>query len=414
MPLFNLLERMAKSGETTARVMYGCGGWAAHSCTDIWADTAPADRWMPATIWPLGGAWLCYHIWEHYRFVGNVDFLRRMLPILRGCVEFLVDFLVENGTGTYLTTNPSVSPENSFLDSKGQKGVLCEGSTIDIQIVDAILGVFESAMGELGLTDNLLERAGRTRARLPPMKISDSGYLQEWPIDYEEVEPGHRHTSHLWALYPGKAINPVESPELAAASGVVLRRRAQHGGGHTGWSRAWLINLHARLFEGEECKMHLDQLLAKSTLPNLLDSHPPFQIDGNFGGGAGIVEMLIQSHEPGMIRLLPACPNDWSGMIRGVRARGGFELEYNWENGRLEGDVKIVSNLGERAVVCFPWREWIKEDGDQRPRASQNQHFVKFEIESSMGACCSTREIFRWKLASSSFPTCDPCPRGSP
>jgi len=359
-PLFELLERLAESGEKTARVMYGCRGWAAHSCTDIWADTAPVDRWMPATIWPLGGAWLCYHIWEHFRFVGQSQFLQRMFPILEGCVLFILDFLVEDETGNHLLTSPSVSPENSFLDSQGQKGVLCEGSTVDIQIIDAILDAFQSAANELAIDSEILELAKVSRKRLPPMKISPSGYLQEWARDYAEVEPGHRHTSHLWALYPGRAITPTQTPELAAACGVVLRRRAENGGGHTGWSRAWLINLHARLFEAEECEKHLNRLLAESTLPNLLDSHPPFQIDGNFGGSAGIVEMLIQSHEPGLIRLLPACPTHWTGKIRGVRARDGFELDFSWKDGLIIDEVKISSSLGKRVIILLPGENEVK------------------------------------------------------
>ncbi|OQE28673.1 hypothetical protein PENSTE_c003G10304 [Penicillium steckii] len=363
-PLFELLERLAKSGEKTARVMYGCRGWTAHSCTDIWADTAPVDRWMPATIWPLGGAWLCYHIWEHFRFAGESQFLRRMFPILEGCVLFILDFLMEDKTGNYLLTNPSVSPENSFLDSQGQKGVLCEGSTVDIQIIDAVLGAFESVANELAVNSEITERARVSRQRLLPMKISPSGYLQEWATDYTEVEPGHRHTSHLWALYPGNAINPTRTPDLAVACGVVLRRRAENGGGHTGWSRAWLINLHARLFEAEECERHLNRLLAESTLPNLLDSHPPFQIDGNFGGSAGIVEMLVQSHEPGLIRLLPACPKGWTGNIRGVRARDGFELEFIWENGRIIDEVKIFSSFGKKVMILFPGEDEFKLEID--------------------------------------------------
>ncbi|KAJ5174412.1 Alpha-L-fucosidase [Penicillium canariense] len=354
-PLFSLLERMAETGKATARVMYGCRGWTAHSCTDIWADTSPVDRWMPATIWPLGGAWLCYHIWEHFQFTRDHACLRKMFPVLRGCVEFLLDFLIEDASGEYLVTNPSVSPENSFYDLQGQKGVLCEGSTVDNQIVDAILGAFESSTEQLGISDSLLPSVHATRGRLPPMKISDSGYLQEWAVDYAEVEPGHRHTSHLWALYPGNAIIPAKEPDLAHACGVVLRRRAEHGGGHTGWSRAWLVNLHARLFEAEECSKHLDLLFAQSTLPNLLDSHPPFQIDGNFGGGAGIIEMLIQSHEPGLIRLLPACPKDWKGAIRGVRARGGVELNFSWDARSLLSLTAIIPKSGGLFTICFPY-----------------------------------------------------------
>jgi hypothetical protein len=307
---------------------------------------------MPASIWPLGGAWLCYHIWEHYQFTRDEAFLRRMHPVLRGCVEFLLDFLIEDSKGEYLTTSPSVSPENSFYDHEGQKGVLCEGSTIDIQIIDAILSAFESCTETLSVEDTLLLVVQNARKRLPPMQISTGGYLQEWASDYAEVEPGHRHTSHLWALHPGNAITPTQTPELADACGVVLRRRAEHGGGHTGWSRAWLINLHARLFETEECSKHLDLLLARSTLPNLLDSHPPFQIDGNFGGGAGIIEMLVQS-QPGVIRLLPACPRGWTGSIRGVRARGGFVLQFSWENGRVIGVITVKSECGEKTVIYF-------------------------------------------------------------
>ncbi|KAJ5419194.1 uncharacterized protein N7487_002744 [Penicillium crustosum] len=352
-PLFDLLERMVEPGKVTARIMYGCRGWTAHSNTDIWADTAPVDRWMPASIWPLGGAWLCYHIWDHFQFTCDEGFLRRMFPTLRGCVEFLLDFLVKDANGEYLVTSPSASPENSFYDHKGQKGVLCEGSTIDIQIIDAILGAFQSCAKRLDLDDALLPAVQATKSRLPPMQISPAGYLQEWATDYAEVEPGHRHTSHLWALHPGNAITPTQTPKLAEACGVVLRRRAEHGGGHTGWSRAWLINLHARLLEADECSRHLDLLLSRSTLSNLLDSHPPFQIDGNFGGGAGIIEMLVQSHESGVIRILPACPMDWTGSIRGVRARGGFELQFNFENGRVVGELTIISERGETVLVYY-------------------------------------------------------------
>ncbi|KUM64673.1 hypothetical protein ACN42_g2431 [Penicillium freii] len=352
-PLFDLLERMAGPGKATARIMYGCRGWTAHSNTDIWADTAPVDRWMPASIWPLGGAWLCYHIWDHFQYSCDEGFLRRMFPTLRGCVEFLLDFLVEDVNGVYLVTSPSASLENSFFDHRGEKGVLCEGSTIDIQIIDAILGAFQSCANRLDLDDALLPAVQATKSRLAPMQISPAGYLQEWANDYAEVEPGHRHTSHLWALHPGNAITPTQTPRLAEACGVVLRRRAEHGGGHTGWSRAWLLNLHARLLEADECSRHLDLLLSRSTLSNLLDSHPPFQIDGNFGGGAGIVEMLVQSHESGVIRILPACPMDWTGSIRGVRARGGFELQFNFENGRVIGEMTIISERGETVVVYF-------------------------------------------------------------
>ncbi|BCS22189.1 glycoside hydrolase family 95 protein [Aspergillus puulaauensis] len=355
-PLFALLERLAATGAETARKMYGCRGWTVHHNTDLWADTGPVDRWMPATLWPLGGAWLCTHIWEHYLFSGDRRFLRRILPVLIGCVEFLLDYLVYDASGQYKVTNPSLSPENTFRDEKGNAGILCEGSTIDIQLVRAVLEAFVAALRVLDVTENkLLLEVRDTLRRLPPLRIGSAGQLQEWMVDYEELEPGHRHVSHLWALYPGYDINLVTTPELAKSCAVTLKRRQSAGGGHTGWSRAWLLNLQARLRDADECANHIEQLLAKSTLPNLLDTHPPFQIDGNFGGGAGILEMLVQSHEDGKIRLLPACPPIWkSGRLRGVRARGGFELEFGWEDGAICGPVIVKSELGLRAIVQYP------------------------------------------------------------
>ncbi|KKK17471.1 hypothetical protein ARAM_005164 [Aspergillus rambellii] len=331
-PLFALLERVAAAGTETARKMYGCRGWTVHHNTDIWADTAPVDRWMPATPWPLGGAWLCFHIWDHYRFTGDRALLARMFPVLRGCVEFLLDFLVDDAT-----------------DENGNPGVLCEGSTIDIQLIRALLNAFISGITVLDLAeDELLPSVHETLSRLPPMRIGSAGQLQEWMADYGEAEPGHRHVSHLWALYPGWDINLGTTPDLAKACAITIQRRQAAGGGHTGWSRAWLLCLHARLGAADECAKHLELLLAQSTLPNLLDTHPPFQIDGNFGAGAGILEMLVQSHE-GVIRLLPACPDEWrTGKIRGVRARGGFELDFGWKEGEIWGPVIVKSELGLR------------------------------------------------------------------
>lgn len=277
-----------------------------------------------------------------------------MFPILRGCISFLVEFLVVDVTGKYLVTSPSLSPENTFLDANKEQGVLCEGSTIDIQIIDAVFDAFLHSVTELEISDDLMSIVQEKRNRLPPMSVGTFGQLCEWQEDYSEHEPGHRHTSHLWGLHPGNSITASKVPELTAASAVVLKRRAENGGGHTGWSRAWLINLHARLGDAEGCLEHIHKLLKDSTLPNMLDNHPPFQIDGNFGGTAGILEMLIQSHQ-GYIQLLPACPRSWSsGSLSGVRARGGFELDFEWNDGKIIEPVSVRSMLGKPGKLVFP------------------------------------------------------------
>ena len=360
-PLFELLERLAENGSRTARDMYGCRGWCAHHNTDIWCDTDPQDRWMPATLWPLGGVWLCTHIWDSYLFSGDLLFLERMFPLLRGCVEFLLDFLIKDAAGKYLVTNPSLSPENTFVNERGEHGVFCEASTMDVQIISAVFQSYLSTTDALQLTnDSLISAVRATLPLLPTHQIGTHGQLLEWSHDYIELEPGHRHTSHLWALHPGSAITPDQTPALAAACSVVLGRRAEHGGGHTGWSRAWLINLHARLREAYECKSHVEKLLKNSTLPNLLDDHPPFQIDGNFGGAAGIIEMLVQSHEVHddgrrIVRILPAWPREWgNGSVKGVKCRGGFEVGFQWKDGEVVGDVYVKSEQGTVGLLIFP------------------------------------------------------------
>lgn len=369
-PLFELLERMVVNGKRTASEVWGCRGWCAHHCTDIFADTETQDRWMPATLWPLGGAWLCTHIFEHYSFTGDEALLVRMAPVLDGCVDFLLDFLIADSDGHYLVTNPSLSPENTFLHEESQeKGVFCEGSTMDIEIVRQIFKHFlltSRVLGEQPHTRYRVAAVQSALARLPPVTISPkTGTIQEWGLnDFEEIELGHRHISHLYALYPGNSITASSDLNLVEAAKKTLTRRLEHGGGHTGWSRAWLINFWARLRQPTECQKHIEALLSDSTLPNLLDNHPPFQIDGNFGGAAGIMECLVQSHEETrfheegsmarVIHLLPSCPVRWlRGKIQGVCCRGGFELDFEWEDGHIQDSVKIKSLFGNDAVVVF-------------------------------------------------------------
>ena len=347
-PLFDLIERMREPGRVTARVMYGCGGFTAHHNTDIWADTAPQDTYLPASFWPMGAAWLCLHLWEHYRFSQDRYFLVQAYKTMKEAARFLLDYMIEDEDGRLITC-PSVSPENTYKLPNGESGVLCAGASMDFQIIEALFWACIRSTEILDKDEAFREELTAALERMPKTQIGKYGQIQEWMEDYEELEPGHRHISHLFALYPGDAITVEHTQELAEAARTTLERRLAGGGGHTGWSRAWIINFWARLKDKDNAYANVCALLKHSTLPNLLDNHPPFQIDGNFGGTAGVAEMLLQSHTEA-IKLLPALPQSWSeGSVKGLRARGGYTLDFAWAEG-------LVTEVVVTCTVSGPCR----------------------------------------------------------
>jgi alpha-L-fucosidase 2 len=338
LPLFEHLKRMWKQGKYVADKMYGCHGFVAHHNTDLWGDCAPQDIYIPATYWVMGGAWLCTHIWNHFSYTNDKDFLREMYPILKDAVLFFDDYLIE--VNRELVTCPSVSPENTYIMPRGVKGCICYGSSMDIQILRDLFEGYIKASKELDIYDEIVEKTKEIINKLPKIKIGKYGQIMEWQEDYDEAEPGHRHISQLYALHPSHQISIDETPELAVAAAKTLERRLSYSGGHTGWSRAWIVNLYARLHDGDNALKNLNELWDKSTFENLMDNHPfrggyVFQIDGNFGATAAIAEMLVQSYEDKVV-ILPALPKQWeNGKVAGLTIYGGAKIDIEWKNGEL-------------------------------------------------------------------------------
>jgi alpha-L-fucosidase 2 len=352
--LVSFMEKLVVPGSGTAREMYGTGGWTIHHLTDPFGRSGVADGVWGIT--PMDGPWMTFPVYEHYLFTGDTSFLRdKAYPMMKGSAEFVLGFLVKSPEG-YLVTNPSHSPENTFRDSKtGEVSALTYAATTDIEIINALLDNCIEASEILKTDQEFASKLKEVKKQLPPVKINSKGVIQEWINDYDEPEPGHRHMSHLLGLYPLAQFTPA-TPDLYKAAEATIERRLSFGGGHTGWSRAWIVNLFARLQNGEKAYQNLSALLAKSTLPNLFDTHPPFQIDGNFGGTAGIAEMLIQSHN-NIIRLLPAIPKEWSrGEVKGLCARGGFVVNMKWDNNKLQ-TAEISSVRGGECSLIYAGRE---------------------------------------------------------
>lgn len=348
-PLFDLIRMIAKAGEKTARVAYNCPGWVAHVVTNPWGYTSLGCNPVYGAF-ATAGAWCLRHVKERWLYSGNEEILREFYPIIRGASEFFCAYLVRDPRTGCLVTAPASSPENSFLSpDDGSRANVCAGPTMDTSILRELLEFNIEAANVLGEDAEFAEKLKDTLAQLTPLRIGKYGQIMEWSEDFVEAEPGHRHISHLYGLYPAAEIRQ-STPEYFEAARKTIERRLAHGGGHTGWSRAWIINFFARLADGNTAYENIIALLKKSTLPNMFDNHPPFQIDGNFGGTAGITEMLLQSHD-GCIDLLPALPDAWKdGQFDGFMARGGFKVSAEWQNGRVVR-CEITGKEGKAARI---------------------------------------------------------------
>ncbi|MCF8713620.1 glycoside hydrolase family 95 protein [Joostella atrarenae] len=362
-PLTNYMERLAEAGKITADKFIGSKGWVAHHVANPYGRTTPSGSTIGSQVangysFPLAGAWMSLSLWRHYQYTKNIDYLKKNYPIIEGATQFILDFLIENKKGE-LVTSPSYSPENRYIDPEtGKHYTNTVASTIDIEIINDMFSTCLEAEKILGI-NHLSDKIKKALPKLPEIKIGKDGTIQEWYYDYEDVDPAHRHVSHLYALYPSNQFAPSNTNYFNAAK-KTIDKRLESGGGQTGWSRAWTINFYARLLDGNTALHHANELLKHQVSPNLFDliGRRVFQIDGNLGTTAGIAEMLMQSYEKETIRLLPALPDSWDkGSISGLIARGNFEIAMNWEHNKLTS-FTIKSNDKNSVSVIYNDKKW--------------------------------------------------------
>lgn len=394
-PLFRLIDELAVSGAETARNMYNCRGWVGHHNTSIWRESVPNDNVPTASFWPMVQGWLCSHLWEHYLFTQDKDFLKnRAYPLMKGAAEFFSDWLIEDGDG-HLVTPVGVSPENRFIMDNGKQGAMTMGPTMDMAIIRETFTRTLEVAEMLDLDEPLRAELKEKLPRLLPYRIGARGQLQEWMYDFKEAEPQHRHFSHLYGLYPGNQITADLTPDLFEAVKQTLNLRGDEA---TGWSMGWKINSWARLLDGNRAYKIVSNLFnpvgfgngrkGGGLFKNMLDAHPPFQIDGNFGYTAGVAEMLLQSHA-GFIQLLPALPDVWGeGRVSGLKARGNFEIAMAWKDGKLS-EATIRSLAGQdcrvRTSVPFVVKQGEKEVATSSPVMSGGKEYYEASLATVAG-----------------------------